>query len=511
MKSTVFDKNVQINILVIIVWTLVGIFLYLSNSWGLSRDSSLMHYVAGRILEGEIPYLSLIENNLPGTYAVHILCITLFGKSESGWHYFTVVIAFILSVSLTSTISGLSKQARLLLIAVGIIVFVAMSPNQAGQRDMLILMMLAMSGVALQYSERFVLKNDRVKHILCLLLSGLIAGYTIWIKPTATLGILLLLLYCAYLYRANIISIVCMLIGVIVPSICFIVFLSSSGGIDEFRRMCFEYFPLYTNLASISKIKLIGNVFYSFTFENTYFFGLLATLILLATQIAWLIYLYRNKKFDSYSLIYLLTLYCFTAYVAQGRGWRYHSAPYLYVSILMWIAISLEGWNVKSGLIRNSSITLTLILLCGVSGWAWRQVQRDWSTDNNAGFERNFSTWIEEKKQDSNLSIQVWDTSEGAYRVMYNKGLHNATPYMYDFMLLHDTSTAIIQHYRQGFMQSMKNTMPEYFVIINHPFYGGYGEKRLNLFNEFNAWLNKYYLQESKIDGYAGFVVYHKK
>ena len=61
---------------------LVAVLLVLSLPWPLIQDAPVMHYIAWRIGEGDVPYRDLYDINQPGVYVVHLALLRTLGPGD---------------------------------------------------------------------------------------------------------------------------------------------------------------------------------------------------------------------------------------------------------------------------------------------------------------------------------------------------------------------------------------------------------------------------------------------
>src|SRR5439155_765060 len=67
---------------------LVAVLLVLSLPWPLIQDAPVMHYIAWRIGEGDVPYRDLYDINQPGVYVLHLALLRTLGAGDGAWRAF---------------------------------------------------------------------------------------------------------------------------------------------------------------------------------------------------------------------------------------------------------------------------------------------------------------------------------------------------------------------------------------------------------------------------------------
>src|SRR5256886_1806636 len=67
---------------------LVMVLLVRSLPWPLVQDAPVMHYIAWRIGEGDVPYRDLYDINQPGVYVLHLALLRTLGAGDGAWRAF---------------------------------------------------------------------------------------------------------------------------------------------------------------------------------------------------------------------------------------------------------------------------------------------------------------------------------------------------------------------------------------------------------------------------------------
>jgi hypothetical protein len=121
---------------------LVLVLLVRSLPWPLIQDAPVMHYIAWRIGEGDVPYRDLYDINQPGVYVLHLALLRTLGAGDAAWRAFDIA-------WLAATAGALALLARpwgavaAAGAALGFAAYhLAGGAWQAGQRDYLICVFL---------------------------------------------------------------------------------------------------------------------------------------------------------------------------------------------------------------------------------------------------------------------------------------------------------------------------------------------------------------------------------
>src|SRR5439155_1580940 len=67
---------------------LAMVLLVRSLPWPLIQDAPVMHYIAWRIGEGDVPYRDLYDINQPGVYVLHLALLRTLGAGDGAWRAF---------------------------------------------------------------------------------------------------------------------------------------------------------------------------------------------------------------------------------------------------------------------------------------------------------------------------------------------------------------------------------------------------------------------------------------
>lgn len=58
----------------------------IASRWPLVHDAPLIHYIVFLVQKGFVPYRDIIDMNMPGTYFLEILGMSVFGGGAAGWY-----------------------------------------------------------------------------------------------------------------------------------------------------------------------------------------------------------------------------------------------------------------------------------------------------------------------------------------------------------------------------------------------------------------------------------------
>jgi hypothetical protein len=334
--------------------------IYHSLGYGPGRDAQLFHYIAHRLLAGDVPYRDLFDYNMPGTYWVHMGIISLFGHGDLAFR-----LTDLAWLSLSAWIVGwmIWPYSRWLALWGATLWFAHHGTTGEGfifQRDFMIAcLMLASSAVIIHAQESS--RYDRLNQLALYAIAGLLAGFAGGIKPTA-LGIcaahgLWLLATTRGAVKAKILAASSYSFGVILILASFALWIVAKGGWPYFVDIVLNFIPVFrtTFLPFIA-----GGVLANPTSWST-LFAPMAVIIWLALV---LLIFFRAHTHSRLWFAFLCTLPCALHVYIQDKGWHYHYYP-LYGFAVVYIALAIQV--IVSQLIATSKAAATITNLGAIT------------------------------------------------------------------------------------------------------------------------------------------------
>jgi hypothetical protein len=248
----------------------IGLWLTVrSLRWHFYQDALVMHYIAARILAGDVPYRDMLDMNFPVTYLIHTLGLRLFGPSDVGGRAFDLVI-------LAGTVAGLVRALRSwgpwasAFGAVGFWVYhLGLGSLNVGQRDFVMCLPLA-------WMIAMAIEHERTGRLLALGASAFCLGLVIWMKPT---GLLLVPVLLALAWRGGATrrsALASVALGLSLASVGIAAWLASRGGIGPFVQNVWPLVAHYGSLARAPFAALIKGNRYARSLAPWAVLGLLA-------------------------------------------------------------------------------------------------------------------------------------------------------------------------------------------------------------------------------------------
>lgn len=170
-------------------------FVIITRYWPMVGDAALLHYDVFLIQHGWAPYRDFVDINMPGAYWATALAMHLPGQPDAAWRVFDLALVALAGAGYYFIARPYSRFAALFATVLLLLVHGQDGVQQAGQRDLVIAVLLLLAFACL-------LEALRQNRWIYLLSFGLSIGLAATIKPTAEpLGLLLLAIAVVYRIR----------------------------------------------------------------------------------------------------------------------------------------------------------------------------------------------------------------------------------------------------------------------------------------------------------------------
>lgn len=440
-----------------------------SLGWPLVHDAPILHYIAWRIGEGAVPYRDIFDMNFPGTYLVHLGVLRILGAGDAAWRVFDLgwlgATAAVLAVFARPWGRAAAAAAALLFT----VYHLAGGAWQAGQRDYLLVMFLALAGLG-------VARWTEGAGQSALAWGGLAVGAGLAIKPHALLfGASLVALIVVVGLRSS--------LGAAVPASVFVAgaavvpllvmgWIVASGGFPAWRDIVLHYLvPLYSRLGRPR----------SWAFHRWTVWIPLGAAALLSLAAAARV----GRAPARLAVVALGLVYGLAHYVGQGKGWEYHLYPLLGFTALASVA-GLSGAAVAGSSSRRQAGRRLVPLLAGALAVTLVMLAQKGAEASDAG-------WIAAKREvvaalAGDLAplgpaerVQVLDTTAGGVHALLRLRRPPPTRFVYDFHFFHDEDSPYVRALRAELIGAMVSRPPRYVVLFREGWPAG-GEKRVERF-----------------------------
>jgi hypothetical protein len=169
-----------------------AVFVVMTRHWPVVGDAALLRYVVFLIQHGWAPYRDFADINMPGAYLATTFGMHLGASPDVSWRIFDFGLIALAGVGYFVIARPYSRFAALFATVLLLLVHGQDGVQQAGQRDLMIAMLLVIA-------VAFLLEAVRRERWAYLLGFGLAVGLSATIKPTAApLGVVLLALAAIY-------------------------------------------------------------------------------------------------------------------------------------------------------------------------------------------------------------------------------------------------------------------------------------------------------------------------
>jgi hypothetical protein len=169
-----------------------SLFGAMTRHWPVVGDAALIRYVVFLIQRGWTPYRDFVDINMPGAYLATAFGMHLAGSPDVSWRIFDFGLVALAGVGYFIIARPYSRFAALFATVLLLLVHGQDGVQQAGQRDLVIAVLLVLA-------VAFLLEAVRRERWAYLVPFGLAVGLSATIKPTAgPLGVVLLAMAAAY-------------------------------------------------------------------------------------------------------------------------------------------------------------------------------------------------------------------------------------------------------------------------------------------------------------------------
>jgi len=315
-------------VVVVAFGLLVAVLLVLSLPWPLIQDAPVMHYIAWRIGEGDVPYRDLYDINQPGVYVLHLALLRTLGAGDGAWRAFDLawLAATAGAVALLAARWGAVAAAGAALAFAAY--HLAGGAWQAGQRDFLMCVFLVVGALGV------VRWLERRGGAWSLAGAGLALGAAVGLKPYAVLfaGALGLVVLVAAARRGDVgaaaRSVGAYVAGSVAVPAALATWLALAGGLRAWVDVVFGYaIPVYGHLGRSAP--WLGHRW-------------LGWIPLGLAAVGALIVAVVTRRADARHLVAAVGLaYGVAHYIGQSKGSEYHLYPLAtFVCVLAFSALT---------------------------------------------------------------------------------------------------------------------------------------------------------------------------
>ncbi len=465
-----------------------AIFVVMTRHWPMVQDAALLHYDVFLIQHGWTPYRDFVDINMPGAYWATALAMHLPSQPDVAWRIFDLALVALAGVGYYFIARPYSRFAALFATVLLLLVHGQDGVQQAGQRDLVIAVLLVLAFACLLEAMR----QNRWVYVIPF---GLGVGLAATIKPTADpLGVLLLGMVVIYRARrqdadrsATLGWLAAGLGAMAMPLIAMLVWLQRKGALKAWIALEHLVLPYY---AALDRRPL------GFTFSHS--ISPLAVLIVL-----WLLCLVlRGPDWPSFERLLTATAVVVNlgGLLLQGKALPYQRYPML-VFLLLLIALDLStAWAGRHERRRGASVAASCVALgglcCGclvIAPLALARVHRFVAKPQE--FDATLAADLRHVNG-GNVSgrVQCLDTVQDCLPTIYAMRLLPATGIVSDQPLFDPVPAPAVKVFRQRFQREIMARPPLVFVAVSGYFLdSGSDYRKLDTWPAFQHWLDANY------------------
>jgi Dolichyl-phosphate-mannose-protein mannosyltransferase len=477
------------------------IFIVMTRHWPLVGDAALIRYRIFLLQQGWVPYQDFVDINMPGAYLATAIGMHLPGSADVSWRIFDLGLIAIAGAGYLLIARPYSRFAALFATGMLLLVHGQDGVQQAGQRDLVIAVLLVLA-------VAFLLEAVRRERWVYLVPFGLAVGFGMTIKPTAgPLGLVLLAMaaiYCAGWWRsgsgaiptreasttadapwgaAQFLTWVAIGIGAMAAPVAgMVLWLERKHAFGAWLATARVLLPSYAMQERRP---------FSFTLSHS--ISPLLPLVLL-----WLLcVVLRGPEWPRFERVLLATgaAVNLAALLAQGKALPYQRYPMMAL-LLPLIAVDLMTACRKRGAVRCVAwaglccgcMVLAPLALVKVNRFDARPQEFDAML---AADLRNLHA------AELNGRVQCLDTIQDCLPTLYTMRLLPATGMLGDVGLFGPSDQPVVGATRRRFFDEVKAKPPLVFIVVSGLFLDGTsGYRKLDAWPEFAEWLNAHYKLE---------------
>jgi hypothetical protein len=442
--------SLTMTVLVAAFGGLVLALLVLSLPWPLIHDAAVMHYIAWRIGEGDVPYRDLYDINQPAVYVIHLALLRTLGAGDAAWRAFDIA-----WLAATTAVLGVFAAPWGGRAAVGAAFafaayHLAGGAWQAGQRDFLVCLFAVLFALGV---ARW-LEGGRTSSLVW---AGVALGAAISVKPYAALyGVALGVLVLAAATRSSgpggaISAGAALVAGVAAVPAALAMWLAKLGGLGAWYDIVSGYaIPVYGHAVRSS-------VWLGYRWIGWIPLGMGA---LVSVGVALV-----DRRLGPRHLVAALGVgYGLVHYVAQGQGHEYHLYPLAaFACVLAFSALAphLATRHAAAGVSLTVSLT-ALFLLLAVKGVPTAETAWIWDKERRV----RMLTQALHSRLAPGDTVQVLDVADGGLHALLRLGVRQPTRFLYDVFFFHETDRPVVRAMRAEFVGALERTPPRFVVVM---------------------------------------------
>ena len=486
-------------LIVIALWAVILVSFPGMGQFPILHDTPIFHYIAERILLGDVPYRDILDINFPGVYLLHMLILVTFGKSDIAWASFTF-----LWLGLTAFAAGwycwrISRLSSFLISAHIVGLTLSLGLYSFGQRDFFMMLFLFLALIFFSNALEGYPRKGPSASMRNLFGAGFFLGAASMIKPTP---VVLLLVFAVILLffpesqlkldwhswtakaKKVLPKIVWLLAGTAVLPMLIFIWLLMIDGLNAFITMMLQYnLSIYISLYRLDFAHLVRGLLYSASPFSITFPILLIWIVTTRGKVG---------EVKVWLAVLLVAFGCFH-YLYQAKGWIYQDIPFFMGCLLLQTILFgklLQGKLFSQGLALMLVLPISLILASSVLHMPFSEDPVQESRPAVPLLVADMKT-LRLTPQDR---IQVMDAVEGGIHALFLLHHPQATRYIYDSLFIRNVNQPFVKNLQESFINDLQKAPPRYIVIfLKGPFPEEDGIERYKSFPQFLKLINNSY------------------
>lgn len=457
-------------------------FVALTLHWHLVNDPAQIDYACFLMDHGMAPYKDLIEMNMPGIYMVNWSVMHTLGGGALAWRFFDLLVTGLAGLAMVWIALPYDWLAGVFGGTLFALYHGRDGPAQAGQRDLIIAMLLL-------WAVAFLFESFRRDKISLLFFCALFGAAATTIKPLALPFLLLLIVAACIRFRrlGRPISkaLIWSVAGTAIPVAGVCRFLSEEGSLQAFSYVVRRMLPFYARL---------GRASFSFVLDSSFTpsvitIVLLASLIVVVSRSSLSSTSSEEERWEQVILLAGIGFGLFS-YFGQGTGFPYHRYPML-AFIMLWTSIQFWRGTRQQGLVRVTAFVGILFGVTLAPVYTARAARSTWDEAYNVSLAADLNALGGEKLSGRVLCLS---TMADCDTTLYRLKLVQDTGLFYDYFIFGDGNNPVIARTRQRILpQLLKN--PPRAIILSRRLYPqpDDGYSKLETWPEFERYIAAHY------------------
>lgn len=457
-----------------------------SMGWPVVHDAALMHYLGWRLWEGDLPWVDVIDVNLPATYLLHMGLHGAFEGSALAWRVLDLLMLALASLASFALVRPHGRSAGVLAAVAIVVLHLSRGAEAVGQRDFFVgTLELLASWAVLAWLER------REGTAWRMGLAGVALGWCVATKPTAVAFLVVVWAVLGLAWRRGEVSgrelgmgLASLMTGFTVVVGSGFAWVAMAGVWDPFWTFWTTYMPLYRKTGGIPWWELLLRL------RETP----AAALLPLAPFHLWVV----GQTDRSRALLLAGGVLAGAAhFIGQAKGYTYHLEPYAFFLVPAGLLGIQRAWEGVPWRTIGPATGLAAAITLGISGW--------WALSDDGIDEVQLAAAhsVGEIVGDDE-TVAVLDLAQGGVQGLFYARKKQHSRYIYDFYFYHDLAEEPVRSARKAFYAELDADPPTWILLFENSWPARTYE-RVTTFRLLERILRKDYVLVSEQHGFRAY------